>query len=225
MNVKNIAAISSVIALLLASVPSFAADTASACHCFRDRAYDPARKAAADEYMLATGFNSLLSGHFGIMKRDIVMARMNGTDGDDMLVALYAARKGGRDYGILLDKRRAGASWASILLTGELPPGLSKNVSVAEAAGIDTVARYFGVGASDVATFRRSGFSLKETALLFGLARKTGRPASEFAAMVRKARKSWGEIAHEFGIEPQAVGPMMEGAAASAGSRIENDAK
>lgn len=212
MNVKNIAAISSVIALLLASGTSFAADTTSACHCFRDRTYDPARKAAADEYILATGFNSLLSGHFGIMKRDIVMARMNGTDGDDMLVALYAARRGGRDYGVLLDRRKAGASWQTILVQAEMPPGLSKSVTVAEAAGIDTIARYFGVGAANVATFRKSGFSLKETALLFGLASKTGRPASEFAAMSRKARKSWGEMAHEFGIEPQAVGPMMEGA-------------
>jgi len=213
MNARVFSAIVVSVILSTLYIPSsFAADTASACHCFRDRAYDPARKASADEYILATGFNSLLSGRFGIMKRDIVMARMNGTDGDDMMVALYAARKGGRDYGILLDKRKAGTSWASILLPGEIPPGLTKSVSVAEAAGIDTVARYFDVGAADVAAFRKSGFSLKETALLFGLARKTGRTASEFAAMSRKARKSWGEIAHELGIEPQAVGPMMEAA-------------
>ncbi|MBI5142490.1 MAG: hypothetical protein HZA20_09950 [Nitrospirae bacterium] len=210
MNAKTFSAIAASVFLLAFQIPaSFAADT-SACHCFQNRTYDQARKASADEYILATGFNSLLSGHFGIMKRDIIMARMNGVDGDDMLVALYAARKGGRDYGVLLDKRNAGASWQTILVQAEMPPGLSKSVTVAEAAGIDTVARYFGVGASDVATFRKSGFSLKETALLFGLARKTGRPASEFAGMSRKARKSWGEIAHEIGVEPQAVGPMIE---------------
>ena len=47
-------------------LPVFAQSTIN-CHCFLDRSYDPADKFAADEYILATSFNSLLAKSFDIM--------------------------------------------------------------------------------------------------------------------------------------------------------------
>ena len=46
---------------------SFAESTIN-CHCFQDRSFDPGDKFAADDYILATSFNSLLAKSFDITK-------------------------------------------------------------------------------------------------------------------------------------------------------------
>jgi hypothetical protein len=67
---------------------SFAASTVN-CHCFQDRSYDPGDKFAADDYILATSFNSLLAKSFDISKKQVVMLKMNeGVNQDDLLVGL-----------------------------------------------------------------------------------------------------------------------------------------
>lgn len=47
------------------------------CHCFNNRVYNPAEKFAADAYILATSFNSLLARLAGLPKKQIVMIKMN----------------------------------------------------------------------------------------------------------------------------------------------------
>ena len=63
---------------------------AAGCHCFKDRSYDPAQKFAADEYILATSFNSMLATSFNISKSQIIMLRMRmGVGGEDLITSLY----------------------------------------------------------------------------------------------------------------------------------------
>ena len=41
------------------------------CHCFKQRSYDPEARFAADDYILATSFNSLTANIFNIPKRQV----------------------------------------------------------------------------------------------------------------------------------------------------------
>ena len=74
---------------LVASVNVSWAESAVTCHCFQDRSYDPVDKFAADDYILATSFNSLLAKSFDISKKQVVMLKMDeGVGQDDLLVGL-----------------------------------------------------------------------------------------------------------------------------------------
>ena len=56
-------------------------------HCFTKRVYNPAERFAADDYILATSFNSLLARLAALPKRQIVMIKMNdGVAQDDLLL-------------------------------------------------------------------------------------------------------------------------------------------
>ena len=46
---------------------------ATGCHCFRQRSYDPEAKFVADDYILATSFNSLTANLFNIPKKEMAL--------------------------------------------------------------------------------------------------------------------------------------------------------
>ncbi len=80
----------------LTTTASLAAESVTGCHCFKDRTYNPLDKFAADGYILATSFNSLLSEYFGISKRQIIQHRMQGgIDQDDLLIGLTISKDSG----------------------------------------------------------------------------------------------------------------------------------
>ena len=86
------------------------------CHCFRDRTFNPADPWAADDYILATSFNSFLARSFAVPKREIVMLKMKeGVGQDDLLVGLQIARTAGIDLQQLLGLRRQGLAWSEII--------------------------------------------------------------------------------------------------------------
>ena len=79
------------------------AKSTAGCHCFRDRAYELDRPAAADPYILATTRSSLLSAAFGPGKASLVQAVMTGTAPEDLSIAYFAAARAGGETGALLD--------------------------------------------------------------------------------------------------------------------------
>jgi hypothetical protein len=94
---------------------SFAESTIN-CHCFQDRSFDPGDKFAADDYILATSFNSLLAKSFDISKKQVVTLKMDeGVSQDDLLVGLKLTKLTGGYLEQLLGLRRAGYEWSQII--------------------------------------------------------------------------------------------------------------
>jgi len=192
--------------LLLVLPPDPAAAAALNCHCFRQRSYDPAKKFSADEYILATAFNSLLSARFGVPKREIVMKKMNGVDGDDLMVALHLGLHASRGLPELIALKHRAGSWKPVFVRLGVPlPAGSDDVGLAEAVGDLLVSDYFGAAVKDLRRLRSAGFSTRETALLVFLSRRTGLAAQSFADRYRKGGESWGEILDREGLSPESL--------------------
>ncbi|OGR00289.1 MAG: hypothetical protein A2505_09685 [Deltaproteobacteria bacterium RIFOXYD12_FULL_55_16] len=201
---------------------SAAAETTSACHCFQERTFNPADKFAADEYLLATTFNSLLSRAFNLPKREIVMLKMQGGAGqNDLLLALQAAKVSGTELKHFLGFREKKFSWQKIL--SELLPAKNfKNDPVLKgllAGSPDTEAaqknadrllvEFFHVPPKVVFDLRASGLNEKELALLLILEHAKKLPPHEGARQHAQEGKSWSEIAHQLGLEPAEAGKLM----------------
>ena len=194
----------------------------SGCHCFNERAFNPADKFAADDYILATTFNSLLSRTFDLPKRDIVMLKMqSGVEQNDLLIALKAAKVSGTELKHLLGFREKKFSWQKIL--SELLPsenfkndpalqGIQSGLSDAEAAqriADHLLVEFFRVPEKVVMSLRASGLNEKEMALLLIMDKAGKLPPLDGARQHAKEGKSWSEIAHQIGIEPAEAGKLI----------------
>jgi hypothetical protein len=101
-------ALAFVLAIMVPASFAFAESTIN-CHCFQDRSYDPGDKFAADDYLLATSFNSLLARSFDISKEQVVILKMEEkVSQDDLLVGLKITRLTGGYLEQLLGLRSAG---------------------------------------------------------------------------------------------------------------------
>jgi len=214
---------------LVGPVPSWSGSPA-ACHCFRNRDYDPDNRFAADEYLLTTSLNSLTALYFGIAKKEIVMAKMGGgTDGDDLLVALYLARLTGRPLKVLLSIRDNGGAWPDILASAD-PESRHADDPVAAAVSNGVPAPVLGekivrimltahypVSAGQLAQLEQQGFSVREQVLLVVLSHLTGRTVTDLAQSVRNRGMSWSELAHRFRFSPAGLGrAILEGSGKTA---------
>ena len=195
---------------------------AAGCHCFKDRSYDPAQKFAADEYILATSFNSMLATSFNISKSQIIMLRMRmGVVGEDLITSLYLGQLLERDFQKILTHRSNGQSWAQIVSAEELKgkreqdPVLSvinKNGSdqdVSRSATAMLASSYFSLPSGIIEKYRDSGFSDKEIVLVLGLSVRSGEPVENVFALYRDKGQSWGEITNSFGIAPGDIDDMI----------------
>jgi hypothetical protein len=82
----------------LRSALPVSAESAIECHCLRARTYNPADRFAADDYILATSFNSLLAKAFNISPRKIIMIKMNeGESQEELLISLKLSKITGED--------------------------------------------------------------------------------------------------------------------------------
>ena len=202
-------------------VDSLSQQMAAGCHCFKDRSYDPARKFAADPYILATSFNSMLAAHFNISKRQIIMMRMQGgVDGDDLTTSLYLGKVMHTDFESLLSLRAEGQSWAQIInkkqaeIPGEDPVRAAAgenadNKRINETAVTEMVSGYFGIPSEAIQNYRSKGLSDKEIVLSLGLSFKSGRPVDDLIALQREEGQSWGEIANSLGIAAADIGGII----------------
>jgi hypothetical protein len=199
-----------------------AAETTSGCHCFKDRTFDPAKKFAADGYILATSFNSLLAKAYDIPKKQIILLKMQGgVDQNDLLIALRIAKLSGTDLQQILLLKDGKHSWQGILaapdlanrtlsdpLLKKIKTGLTDAEAGKQAADL-LLADFFKVSPATVDKLRATGLNEKELALIFILAQAKGSPPSTFATQYQKEGKSWSEIADSLGIEPAAAGKLI----------------
>lgn len=198
------------------------AESAITCHCFTERSYNPGDRFGADDYILATSFNSLLARSFHVAKREIVMLKMKqGVGQNDLLVGLKIAGAAKIDLRQLIELRRQGRGWPEIVAglamdektrQDPLLEAIGSSPSVAEAgarvAG-QLIADFYTVPLEVIGMFRQSGLKDKEINLLFILTHAGRRELREIAAMYTEEGRSWSEIADSLGIEPATAGRLI----------------
>jgi len=208
--------------LITAPMPGYTGTT-TACHCFRQRDYNPEAKFAADDYLLATCFNSLTARSFNISKRQIIMLKMKGgIHQDDLLIALRLSRDFSLDLQQLVSLRQQGYPWKDIVSKFKQLSGVKGNILL---DGIRTgrpiadlgreiadamVADFYGIPKKNIEKSRNLGFGTKEITLLFFLVRTTRTKPDEIVNRIKNQKESWSEIAHAFGISPAMAGKLIE---------------
>ena len=208
--------------LCLGATRNAFAESTITCHCFLDRSYNEADRFASDDYILATSFNSLLSKSFVIPKRQVVMIKMNeGVAQDELLIGLRIAKITGIDIRKFLGLRRENNSWPQIIANLSQQEGIKQDgileairtgLPIAE-AGVriadEMIAEFFQVPPAEIVKFRTSGLNEKEMALLFILAHVSEIQPEALVAQYKTQGRSWSEIAHNLGLEPEAAGKMI----------------
>ena len=198
------------------------AESAVTCHCFKNRSYNPADRFAADDYILASGFNSLLSKFFALPKRQIVMIKMNqGVSQDDLLVGLKIAKATGTYIDNILKLRREDNAWSKII-SGLPQQEKIKNVPLLEAikSGLsvdeagemiadEMLAAFYRIPIEEIKKSRISGLNEKEINLLYILAHAGKQKPEVLVSQYRKQGKGWSEIAYNSGLKPAEVGKLI----------------
>ena len=198
------------------------AEMASGCHCFKDRSYDPARKFAADDYILATSFNSMLATFFDISKKQIIMLRMRmGVGGEDLITSLYLGYLFEVDFQNILAQRSKGQTWKQIVIREKLDSGKIDDLvlvddneneldeKVARRAAVVIIGKYFSIPSDVIKNYLKTGLSEKELVLVLGLSTKTARPMEYFMELYRERGQSWGQITNSVGILPGDLDDMI----------------
>ena len=198
------------------------AEPAINCHCFQDREYNATRKFAADDYMLATGFNSFLAGMYPVSKKTIIMLKMqHGVGSADLVTALYMSRVLDTKFQQLLKKRATGLSWQEIVNSAGIYAGRKKDdmllalsagneESAAARASAEMIKGCFSVSHEKIKHFRSSGLNDKMIVILLALSHECGRSPEELAAGYLDKGQSWGEIAESCAITPGQIGKKIE---------------
>ncbi|HEB49456.1 MAG TPA: hypothetical protein ENI89_02500 [Desulfobulbus sp.] len=223
MPMRQTALLNLILLLLLFILPAWAQAgfSSNSCHCFRNRSYDPEDRFAADDYLVATTFNSLIAKSFHISKKKIVLLKMQGgVDPDDLLIALYLARKSGRDPDLLLDVRNNGGSWRQIMHASGLAGrqsdpvlrALARGDSGRQVAALITdsmIMDAFGIDKNVIEQLRVTGFNGRQITVICALAGHANRTPGAIAAMYRQQKMSWAEIAARFNLTPKEVGKII----------------
>jgi hypothetical protein len=206
--------------LMLLPAPLLAGNGMS-CHCFQDRAYSPDKPGAADQYILATTQNSLISALFGMSKKSIVAAKMSGTPGADLWLAGYVASRTGMKPEQLLERRRAFDSWSDFLVTLDgfpewleealAPPMLGRKphaelVSALVDLQLET---RLGQQPETLRELRRKGASDQELILLAFVSQSTQRPADAIFLQQRSRALPWDMLLHQLDIAPRQIDGML----------------
>ena len=204
------------------SAVQVSAESAIQCHCFTDRTYNPADRFASDEYVLATSFNSLLAKVFAIPKRQIVMIKMNESVAqDDLLIGLKIAKITGVDIRKFLKLHKKNNTWAEII------SGLSqvekikndplleaiKSGMPAEKAGVriadEIIGEFYQIKPDAISKLRMSGMNEKEINLISILAHAREQQPEVLVEQYKNQGRSWSEIAHNLGVEPDTTGKLI----------------
>ncbi|MBE0504230.1 MAG: hypothetical protein IBX46_08895 [Desulfuromonadales bacterium] len=193
--------------LLLALFPATSrAIPAITCHCFTERAYDPARPSGADPYLLATTQNSFLAAAFTVEKKTIVLKKQAGADADDLWIAYWLAAKTGRNVEKLLQERKGKGTWrqvvASLAIVDNTPgarvaAAFKKNApdeELARAVVDELLLRFRFHGETELSQLQQAGASHQEKILAGLIAAKSRQPATRIYRQVKEGKASWGEL-------------------------------
>jgi len=202
--------------------PPATAEPTDRCHCFRERSYDPAHKKAADSYLLTTSFNSLIAATLGVSKRQIIMMKIKGgIDPDDLLIALYIARKTQVSRDLLLAVRNNGGSWKKIMASARLTaaqqdtPVLEKiaagapDQEIASLISDELISQHYHTTTQQIDRLRTRLFNNREINLMYALHTQTNIPLQKIVVMYRNEKMSWGEISHMSGLSPADIGKAI----------------
>jgi hypothetical protein len=194
------------------------------CHCFRNRDFDPADRFAADEYLLASSYNSLIASTLNISKRQIVMKKMKGgINADDLLIGLYVTAKTSKPLDLLLTIRDNGGSWQEIMkapgiITQHSSDPLLEAIGSGQQTEIITkmitefmLGNYYNCSPGEIEHLQKYHLSNKEAALIFALNKQTGASVNHLIELSQQQKKSWSEIAHQFKLTPAKVGKNILG--------------
>lgn len=213
------------LALLFLGKESLAAAPV-ACHCFRDRTFDPDRPAKADPYILATSQNSFFAAVFGIPKKAVVQAKMKGVSGDDLWIAHYASSVLRLQPGSLMASRERAASWkeafesreGALTALGTRFLGLLEDgggsADLSAAAAGEVVAMHLGIPWSELDAMLAGRAAAAEIVTASLLSRWSGKPAAAILRDVKSGRTTWGSLMHELGIQPEGLEKKVRALAA-----------
>jgi hypothetical protein len=201
------------------AVPSVSRATrGAACHCYRERAYDPDAPASADPYILATTRSSLVSAALGPTKASLVGAVMTGTSPDDLLVAYWTSPKAHRFASELLDLKRARRTWKAALdgisLEGQaaFAAALARGAGdpeLAEIAVDDLLVGRVHADPAVVRALRAAGASSEEAIVCVVFAAARQGSATAALGRVRSGEVSWGRLLHEAGLEADGIDAVV----------------
>jgi hypothetical protein len=201
-----------VAALAAPAVPASArAAPTAACHCFKDRTFDPGAPGSADPYILATTRSSVLSAALGPPKAELVKTVMTGTPADDLWIAHWAAARTGGTGAALLEAKERRGSWRAALAgakgLGEpferaLADG-SPDAALAALAVDDVLVRRVGAPEEEVALLRAARARSEEVVLAAVLSVRLGTPAMPILARVRSGATTWGTVLRDSGLAPK----------------------
>jgi len=193
------------------------------CHCFKNRSYNAADRYAADDYILATSFNSLLARSFALPKRQIVMIKMNeGVAQDDLLIGLKISKTTGIAIQELFRLRKEKKTWTEIISglplekkirNDPLLEALRSGIPV-EQAGLmvaeEIIGEFYRIAPEEIQKLGMSGLNEKEINLIYILAHAGEKRPEVLAELYKKKGKSWSEIAFNLGVEPQIAGKLIQ---------------
>jgi hypothetical protein len=197
-----------------------------ACHCFRERTFDPDRPATADPYILATSQNSFFAVVFGLPKKAVVQAKMKGVSGDDLWIAYYASSVLRLQPGILMASRERAASWKEALegQEGNLTPlgtrflGLLENgggnAHLSAAAACEVLAMRLGIPWSGLDALLAGRAAAAEIVAASLLSQWSQRPAAAILQDVKSGKTTWGSLMHGLGIQPEGLEKKIRALAA-----------
>lgn len=210
------------LALLLGGCGAAQAATTNGCHCFQERAFDPRAPFAADGYLLATTFNSLIARSFNLSKQRIVLLKMQGgVAAADLLLGLELARLSRTDSQRLFEGRKTGVPWPTLLAELNLAPEVRDGALVKQllAGGAASQAgelvadrmlgEFFALPPRQIQELRATGLDARALALVLGLAHYTGREPAFFIRQAQGEKRSWSEIAALVGVSPKAAGTLI----------------
>jgi len=199
------------------------AESAIQCHCFKNRSYNAADRFAADEYILATSFNSLLARSFSLPKRQIVMIKMNeGVAQDDLLISLKISKATGIDAQEFFRLRKEEKTWAEIIsgleqqnkirndpLLEALRSGMPAQQAGARVAE-EIMSEFYRIAPEEIKKLGMSGLDEKEMNLIFILAYAREQRPEALVELYKEKGKSWSEIAFNLGVEPKMAGKLVQ---------------
>jgi hypothetical protein len=189
-----------------------------ACHCFKDRSFDPANPGKSDEYLLATTQNSFFAAVFNIDKKYVVKTKMSGGSGTDLWIAHFLAQKTGINAQKLISDRRTAESWKSVVSQNKIEfSTLGEKFKTALTAGAaderlaaviadQMLVDRFNTKPAEIKKLRDSGATIKEVILSAFLSLKSGRNAFEYYDSVAKGRRTWDTHLNSVGITAKLVG-------------------